>query len=64
MQVFGANNVELITKSRTEHLTKQDKERSKRNNKTPLETFLGATEDPTLSQSSSNGNGVSFLEAS
>lgn len=42
-KVFNASNVELVTKTRTEHLTESDKARSK-NNKTPLENFLGITE--------------------
>ena len=39
-KVFGANNVELITKTRTEHLTEEDKQRAK-SNKNPLQSFLG-----------------------
>ena len=60
MQVFSAHNVELVTKSRTEHLTKQDKERSKKTNKTPLETFLGATEEQAIQHAGAGINGVSF----
>ena len=29
-QVFGANNVEFITKTRTEHLTEEDKKRARK----------------------------------
>ena len=61
VQVFSAHNVELVTKSRTEHLTKQDKERSKKNNKTPLETFLGATEEQAIQHAGAGINGVSWL---
>lgn len=42
-KVFSASNVELITKTRTEHLTESDKARSK-NSKTPLQNFLGIAE--------------------
>ncbi|KAJ8949323.1 hypothetical protein NQ314_008243 [Rhamnusium bicolor] len=42
-KVFSASNVELITKTRTEHLTETDKARSK-NSKTPLQNFLGIAE--------------------
>jgi len=43
-KVFGANNVELVTKTRTEHLTEEDKKRAKGNNKNPLQSFLGMAE--------------------
>ncbi|XP_044272439.1 ankyrin repeat domain-containing protein 13D isoform X1 [Tribolium madens] len=42
-KVFSASNVELVTKTRTEHLTESDKARS-RNIKTPLQNFLGIAE--------------------
>ncbi|CAH2015963.1 unnamed protein product [Acanthoscelides obtectus] len=42
-KVFSATNVELVTKTRTEHLTDTDKARSK-NNKHPLHNFLGIAE--------------------
>lgn len=42
-KVFSATNVELITKTRTEHLTESDKARN-RNNKTPFQNFLGIAE--------------------
>ena len=42
-KVFGANNVELITRTRTEHLTDEDKKRAK-SNKNPLQSFLGMAE--------------------
>lgn len=41
--MFSATNVELVTKTRTEHLTESDKARSK-NNKHPLQNFLGIAE--------------------
>lgn len=43
LQVFGASNVELVTKTRVEHLTDQDKARC-RGAKTPLQSFLGIAE--------------------
>ena len=43
-QVFSASNVELVTKTRTEHLTDQDKQKSKKTARTPLESFLGIAE--------------------
>ncbi|XP_060522044.1 ankyrin repeat domain-containing protein 13D isoform X2 [Cylas formicarius] len=42
-KVFSATNVELVTKTRTEHLTETDKARS-RHSKTPLQNFLGIAE--------------------
>lgn len=39
-KVFSACNVELVTKTRSEHLTEIDKARSK-NIKNPLQNFLG-----------------------
>ncbi|XP_050309299.1 ankyrin repeat domain-containing protein 13D isoform X2 [Anthonomus grandis grandis] len=42
-KVFGASNVELVTKTRSEHLTEHDKARSK-NLRTPLQNFLGIAE--------------------
>jgi len=41
--VFGASNVELVTKTRTEHLTETDKVKA-RAPKTPLQSFLGIAE--------------------
>ncbi|KAL7303810.1 hypothetical protein TKK_0003937 [Trichogramma kaykai] len=43
-KVFSASNVELITKSRTEHLTEEDKIRAK-SPKTPLQSFLGMADE-------------------
>ncbi|KAF0877438.1 AN13D protein, partial [Crocuta crocuta] len=39
-QVYSATNVELVTRTRTEHLSDQDKSRSK-GGKTPFQSFLG-----------------------
>lgn len=44
-KVFGASNVELVTKTRTEHLTESDKAIAKsKSMKTPLQNFLGIAE--------------------
>lgn len=42
-KVFSASNVELITKTRLEHLSEADKIRA-RSPRTPLQSFLGITE--------------------
>ncbi|XP_029468108.1 ankyrin repeat domain-containing protein 13B isoform X2 [Rhinatrema bivittatum] len=42
-KVYGASNVELITRTRTEHLLDQHKSKSK-GSKTPLQSFLGIAE--------------------
>ncbi|XP_069047464.1 ankyrin repeat domain-containing protein 13D [Lepisosteus oculatus] len=42
-KVYSASNVELVTRTRTEHLSDQDKSRS-RGSKTPLQSFLGIAE--------------------
>eukprot|EP00079_Xenopus_tropicalis_P019412 XP_012809032.1 PREDICTED: ankyrin repeat domain-containing protein 13B isoform X5 [Xenopus tropicalis] len=42
-KVYGASNVELITRTRTEHLSDQHKGKSK-GSKTPLQSFLGIAE--------------------
>ncbi|XP_056657204.1 ankyrin repeat domain-containing protein 13D [Monodelphis domestica] len=39
-KVYSASNVELVTRTRTEHLSDQDKARSK-GGKTPFQSFLG-----------------------
>ncbi|KAJ7344149.1 hypothetical protein JRQ81_000099 [Phrynocephalus forsythii] len=39
-KVYSASNVELVTKTRTEHLSDQDKTRNK-GSKTPFQSFLG-----------------------
>ncbi|KAF2882069.1 hypothetical protein ILUMI_24117 [Ignelater luminosus] len=44
-KVFGASNVELVTKTRMEHLTESDKVLAKNKNaKSPLHNFLGIAE--------------------
>ncbi|NXD73605.1 AN13D protein, partial [Eolophus roseicapillus] len=55
-QVYSASNVELVTKTRTEHLSDQDKSRSK-GSKTPFHSFLG------IAQQHSTHNGVPVLQA-
>lgn len=42
-KVFGANNVEIVTKTRTEHMSAEDKQRAKAN-KNPLLSFFGPQE--------------------
>uniref|UniRef100_A0A069DZB8 Putative ankyrin repeat protein n=1 Tax=Panstrongylus megistus TaxID=65343 RepID=A0A069DZB8_9HEMI len=42
-KVFGASNVELVTKTRSEHLSEEDKSKFK-SAKTPLQSFLGIAE--------------------
>uniref|UniRef100_H9GIV8 Ankyrin repeat domain 13B n=1 Tax=Anolis carolinensis TaxID=28377 RepID=H9GIV8_ANOCA len=42
-KVYGASNVELITRTRTEHLSEQHKSKTK-GGKTPLQSFLGIAE--------------------
>uniref|UniRef100_A0A0A9ZBS5 Ankyrin repeat domain-containing protein 13B n=1 Tax=Lygus hesperus TaxID=30085 RepID=A0A0A9ZBS5_LYGHE len=42
-KVFGASNVELVTKTRCEHLSEDDKNKY-RSSKTPLQSFLGIAE--------------------
>uniref|UniRef100_A0A8C9SYE0 Ankyrin repeat domain 13D n=1 Tax=Scleropages formosus TaxID=113540 RepID=A0A8C9SYE0_SCLFO len=53
-KVYSASNVELVTRSRTEHLSDQDKSRCK-GSKTPLQSFLGIAEQHV----SHNGSHVS-----
>lgn len=44
-KVFSATNVELVTKTRMEHLTEIDKANARnKNNKTALQNFLGIAE--------------------
>ncbi|XP_008942224.1 PREDICTED: ankyrin repeat domain-containing protein 13B, partial [Merops nubicus] len=56
-KVYGASNVELITRTRTEHLSDQHKGKSK-GSKTPLQSFLGIAE-----QHVGPNNGVSVAGA-
>ncbi|XP_032411260.1 ankyrin repeat domain-containing protein 13D isoform X3 [Xiphophorus hellerii] len=53
-KVYSATNVEVVTRSRTEHLSDQDKSRNK-GSKTPLQSFLGIAEQHTAH----NGSNVS-----
>lgn len=47
-KVFSASNVELVTRTRTEHLTESDKARSRgAPPRTPLQSFLGIAEATT-----------------
>lgn len=43
-KVFSASNVELITKTRTEHLSEQDREQTRSFVKNPLHSILGVAE--------------------
>jgi len=55
-KVFSASNVQLVTKTRSEHLTEQDKKRSKKLTRSPLESFLSlAEEEDALTGAASNG---------
>jgi len=69
-KVFGANNVEIVTKTRTEHMSEEDKQRAKAN-KNPLLSFFGpqetevdppATEEPTTCNSPGPKCQQSFAE--
>lgn len=51
-KVFGASNVELVTKTRCEHLSDQDKAKYK-GSKTPLQFLLGIDEEKTAGHVSS-----------
>ena len=42
-KVFAANNVEIVTKTRTEHMSQEDKDKA-RENKNPLLSFFGPAE--------------------
>ena len=56
-KVFSAGNVELVTKTRTEHLTEQDKKENSRRGsvRNPLESFLGIAEQEDKAQGATNG---------
>uniref|UniRef100_A0A8C5GLX3 Ankyrin repeat domain-containing protein n=1 Tax=Gouania willdenowi TaxID=441366 RepID=A0A8C5GLX3_GOUWI len=43
-KVYAASNVELVTRTRTDHLSDQNKIRTKTGGKTPLQNFLGIAE--------------------
>ncbi|KAG8002182.1 Ankyrin repeat domain-containing protein 13B, partial [Nibea albiflora] len=53
-KVYAASNVELITRTRTDHLSDQNKNKTKAGGKTPLQNFLGIAE-----QHMGPNNGVS-----
>ncbi|XP_023382245.1 ankyrin repeat domain-containing protein 13D isoform X1 [Pteropus vampyrus] len=55
-KVYSATNVELVTRTRTEHLSDQDKSRSK-GGKTPFQSFLG------MAQQHSSHNGAPVQQA-
>ncbi|XP_037697006.1 ankyrin repeat domain-containing protein 13D isoform X4 [Choloepus didactylus] len=55
-KVYSATNVELVTRTRTEHLSDQDKSRSK-GGKTPFQSFLG------MAQQHSSHNGTPLQQA-
>uniref|UniRef100_A0A8C8RRN3 Ankyrin repeat domain 13D n=1 Tax=Pelusios castaneus TaxID=367368 RepID=A0A8C8RRN3_9SAUR len=55
-KVYSASNVELITKTRTEHLSDQDKSRTK-GSKTPFQSFLG------IAQQHASHNGAPILKS-
>uniref|UniRef100_A0A8D0GX43 Ankyrin repeat domain 13D n=1 Tax=Sphenodon punctatus TaxID=8508 RepID=A0A8D0GX43_SPHPU len=55
-KVYSASNVELITKTRTEHLSDQDKTRNK-GSKTPFQSFLG------IAQQHASQNGAPVLQS-
>ncbi|XP_064348146.1 ankyrin repeat domain-containing protein 13D isoform X1 [Camelus dromedarius] len=55
-KVYSATNVELVTRTRTEHLSDQDKSKSK-GGKTPFQSFLG------MAQQHSSHNGASVHQA-
>ncbi len=56
-QHMRRRNVELVTKTRTEHLTEEDKKRAKAG-KNPLQSFLGMAEAEVKQQSKANKNVV------
>ena len=51
-----------MTKTRTEHLTEQDKQKTKKNSRHPLESFLGIAEQEEKAQAAGASNGVRRLE--
>jgi len=54
-KVFSASNVHLVTKTRSEHLTEQDKKRSKKSSRSPLESFLNLAEEEDATGAVANG---------
>lgn len=56
-KVFSASNVELVTKTRMEHLTEQEREKCRKNSsKTPIESFLGVAEEHSKTHGAFNGD--------
>ncbi|XP_078680188.1 ankyrin repeat domain-containing protein 13D-like [Branchiostoma floridae x Branchiostoma belcheri] len=55
-KVFGAHNVEVVTRTRTEHLTEEEKERTREANKTPFQSFLGIVEEHEENLKGAEGN--------
>jgi len=61
-KVFAANNVEIVTRTRTEHMSQEDKERAKAN-KNPLLSFFGPGEaEPDTSTVSDTSETSSDME--
>lgn len=56
-KVFGANNVEIVTKTRTEHMSTEDKQRAKAN-KNPLLSIFG----PQETEAESNPGGAEGVQ--
>ena len=52
-KVFAANNVEIVTKTRTEHMSQEDKDRAKAN-KNPLLSFFGPQDVSSTVESGAN----------
>ena len=59
-KVFSATNVELVTKTRLEHLSDSDKEKAKVP-KSSLQSFLGIAETEQQSSTSSDQENVCFF---
>ncbi|KAM4742074.1 ankyrin repeat domain-containing protein 13B isoform 1-T1 [Anableps anableps] len=53
-KVYAASNVELITRTRTDHLTDQNKNKTKAGGRTPLQNFLGIAEQHMGSNNAGN----------
>ena len=56
--------MELVTKTRTEHLTDQDKKKTEKKSRTPLESFLGiAEQQEKIEGAGANGVSLGSIEA-
>jgi len=53
-KVFGADRVEIVTKTRTEHMSQEDKQRAKAN-KNPLLSFFGPADPDSDSAAAASG---------